>query len=108
MRETKGNTYRGLAPELIEGYEIFFNSYGVPLYDVENMLVSGQSFGELGIIYKQKRLAHVICRSDCLVATLTSDKYMRLIAEKESGAISNMMEFLSQHFYSGLGKLEMK
>jgi CRP-like cAMP-binding protein len=52
----------------------------VPLYDIENTLSTGKSFGELGIIYKQKRMAHIICKTDCLIATIAADRYMRFIA----------------------------
>lgn len=79
-REDNAHLFRGVPIENLENYDHFFNSLGVPLYDIENTLNSGQSFGELGIIYRQKRMAHVLCKSDCLIATIAADKYMRFIA----------------------------
>ena len=55
--------FRGIPVEMIENFDLFFYSLGVPLYDAENVLQQGQSFGELGIIFRQKRLAHILCRT---------------------------------------------
>jgi hypothetical protein len=36
---------RGVPIDSIENIDMFFNSLGVPLYDAENVLTKGQSFG---------------------------------------------------------------
>lgn len=74
--------FRGIPAELIENFDQYFNSLGVALYDAENILLQGQSFGELGIIFRQKRLAHILCRTECLIATVPAEQYMQLLAEK--------------------------
>ena len=100
--------FRGIPVELIENYDQFFNGLGVALYDAENILQEGQSFGELGIIFRQKRLAHILGRTDCMIATVPADQYMQLLAEKEENSILETMHFLEKYFFSGIGGLELK
>lgn len=101
--------FRSLPLKSVENYQNLFNSSGVPLYQVEASLVKGQSFGELGIIYTQRRMAHIICGTDCEFGSLTAEQYLHIISNKwQAGRIHSKLLFLEKHFYSGLGELDMR
>ena len=54
-------------------------------------------------------MAHIICKTDCEFGTLTGEQYLQIISNKwQAGRIHSKLLFLEKHFYTGLGKLDMR
>lgn len=65
------------------------------MVSVENVLEKGRAFGELGILYKTKRMADIVCKEDCLIAKVTKDRYLQIVGEESQRRFAKTLEFLN-------------
>lgn len=89
----------------IDHYEKYFNELGVPIVSVENVLEKGRAFGELGILYRTKRCADIVCRDDSLIARVGKDRYLQIVGEESQRKFAKTLEFLTEHFYSNMSRM---
>lgn len=57
-------------------------------------LSNGDSFGELALIKDQPRIATIRCISNCHLAVLNKDDYMKIIGKVEARKLDALIEFL--------------
>jgi hypothetical protein len=54
-------------------------------------------------------MAHIICKTDCLLATITAEKYLQITSNKwQSGRIHSKLLFLEKHFYHAIHELPIR
>jgi len=55
---------------------------------------SGQSFGEAGMLTHNRRLATIVAREDCVIATLSSLIYKNTLANIEREKLEKKIQFI--------------
>jgi CRP-like cAMP-binding protein len=89
----------------------------VPFVDEEgntNMITvaqlgSGVSFGELALIKDQPRAASILCATDCHMAVLLKEDYMKIIGRAEARKLDKTIELLKEiPFFSKWSKRKLE
>lgn len=91
------------AQKAMRRHTSFIGGMPNPLYFKEvHELVDGEVFGDIGILYKRKRMATIVTKTNCVLIRIPAETFIQISAELTVKLHQKRLKFicdrLSQHF----------